>query len=393
MSSMSAVALIISFFGSVILTRTVGPEGRGIIAWFIASASLTAIFMQFGLETVNRKYISSNPDLAGNLKYLSRKSISFAYLLMAPMYILFCFVSEVGKENLVMLFASTICIYFMAICPPYGGVLLGLHKIVPVALSGVILKSVNTGLIILLSTTSVLTPESALMSLLISYVFSFAILSSSLRIYKRNEQYDWRESVKTVRKYASINYLVLIFSIALISSFPLLLNHLSSAEEAGLFAACYIITDAITKVMGNISHYALPKISSIDSDRESLEFRNGLLLFMSVSISLAALFWFFISDYAIIFLFGDDFASATPTFNTLLIAMIFTTVGSTIYSFILSMRNDYYVVLPPLVGLVVTLVFSVIYIPFYGALGGAVAFSIGSFFSLLTSIILYRKCC
>ena len=81
------LGMVIGFVGSVILARTLGPEGRGVVSWMIALNIIGATFCQLGMPIVNKRYGAAHPEQAGTLLALTiGLCLLTAVLLMPVMY-------------------------------------------------------------------------------------------------------------------------------------------------------------------------------------------------------------------------------------------------------------------------------------------------------------------
>lgn len=390
LSSIRALIIVFSFVGSVALTRAIGPEGRGLIAWFIAAASIAMMFAQCGVEVLNRRFVAEKPELAGGLTVLSIKACLIGTLATLPFLIYFSFAGNIGNEHTGMLAVTCALVFFMAVAPCLNSIQMGLNNIRDFMWGIVMQKLGNVVLVLALIGLGVITPFNGMVVLLVSYMLQVAMALYSLKGAIARRAPGAMAFMLGKKAYMFNTYVRNILLMSAASVVPLMLGTQHSLASAGWFAACMIIIDAINKTFGMMINYALPQIAGAKTKAAREKLKKSVQLLSFWLMLAIAIVWAAIAGWAIPLLLGDEFSGAVDTFRILCIYMVFASLSEANQTIVMAATEGLLILVPPLVALASVAGVSMWLIPAYGANGGAVAIVAGTFVGLVASWICVR---
>ncbi|RYG61596.1 MAG: lipopolysaccharide biosynthesis protein [Alphaproteobacteria bacterium] len=390
MSAVRALIIVFSFVGSVALTRAIGPEGRGLIAWFVAAASIAMMFAQCGVEVLNRRFVAEKPELAGGLTVLTLKACVIGTLATLPFLIYFSYTSNIGSDNVPMLAVTCALVFFMAVAPCLNSIQMGLNNIRDFMWGIVMQKLGNVVMVLALIGLGIITPFNGMLVLLVSYMLQVAMALYSLKDAMKARVPGAMAFMLGKKAYMFNTYVRNILLMSAASVVPLLLGTQHSLASAGWFAACMIIIDAINKTFGMMINYALPQIAGAKSKAEREKLKKSVQQISFWLMLAIAGVWAAIAGFAIPLLLGDEFEGAVMTFRILCIYMVFASLSEANQTIVMAATEGLLILLPPLVTLVSVASASLWLIPTYGADGGAVAVVGGAFAGLVASWICVR---
>jgi len=160
------------------------------------------------------------------------------------------------------------------------------------------------------------------------------------------------------------------------------------ASQAGVYFLALTIVTGITSIMSSLYTIALPTLSSLVDYRKRIAWqtiRLSAIIILPFSCSLI----FFSKE--IMNLFGQAYVNGSVSLEILLISMLPMCVTDGIYTLMYSYRNYRYVLI---VGLAISVPQTILYftfIPIYGEIGAALAYTVGSALGCVVSIIISRK--
>jgi len=260
----NVAALAISSLASIFLTRALGAEGRGIIAWIMSLAVILNALTQVGMTHVNRRFVAEDNSRAGDLVLTTIIVCSIAAIIFVSAFMFYGFSQPLGQANKSALMTGLLLAPIWAITECLGDMLLGLHK--PKQYNFVILlqKIFNAALIAIIVITGYATPLIAISALAFSFILKFLFVAKSL--HNNIDLTFHKEGVKWVFKHLkSFIYTNYASSVMLLCSnaiIPILLVKNGMVIEAGLYSAAMIIIDAVYNVSRKLGMYAVPNLVS-----------------------------------------------------------------------------------------------------------------------------------
>jgi O-antigen/teichoic acid export membrane protein len=254
---------------SVIVARTLGPEGRGFYAIAISLGGLGVQFGNLGLHASNTYYVAKKPDL---LPTLISNSIAVSFLIGGIGSILFWGVLSIWpylvKIEGVLLALTLVSIPFGLVYLLLQNLLIGIHEIHSfnkIEIGNRIASLILVSGIILVQKVSVetlfLTHLSALFISCAWILLQFKSRSPliprpSFAVFKNNLQYGFKA------------YVAALFAFLVLRSDLLLLQYMLGAEQVGLYAVAVSVADLTLLAPTVIGTLMFPRLAAMGNDRE-----------------------------------------------------------------------------------------------------------------------------
>lgn len=385
------LALAISMIGSVLLTRALGAEGRGVVTWILALSLFTMSVLQFGMGQASRYFAAEDPSHAGDLAIACILVSAIGSIFIVPLAILYAFSEDIGRNFELAVWIGILSAPLMAIATNLGELLLGLNKNSAFNIHLITQKAVNSAVIIFLIITKLVSPLTAIVAFFVSCALQMLITLFYIRNELRQRLKNTYWIISHMKSYSMANYvanLMQTFSNALI---PILLGTMYSLKAAGLYAASIILIDAARSSIRMIGMHALPKLSSTKNvvKRQQL-IRHSLTLTLLFGLS-AAVFFYLTSSWILPLLFGKEFVESVRVFQLLSFGLIFSVMLNTLQTLITAISRRWRdIVISPLVLAAVTTIVSCLIIPSHGEIGAAIAWAAGWICACLVAAFLYR---
>ncbi|MDB2414947.1 oligosaccharide flippase family protein [Rickettsiales bacterium] len=385
------LSLLISFIGAILMARTLGAEGRGVVAWVVAFGALGSGLVQFGMSNANRRFAAEKPESTPDLLLLTIL-ITFGLSLIAiPSFFLMGINGEIGQNNLLALFIGLLIIPTWGFSACIGELLIGVGRSKSYNFIVLVNKIITTLAILFLAITGLATPLSVVTAIsgayIVQAIFGFWFVRDYFVI--KFSYFKWIKS--HLRSYMWANYFANLCGLFPIAILPILLGSFSNLENGGWYMAVMTLINAIAVIPSMISMYLVPKFVAIKSLAEKKIFITHILkitLFITGIICIPA---YILSDWLIPLLFGKDFTEASEVFRVMLIGHIANSIVSILQSIITTQNNSRLILIGPIAFAVTCLTVSFLTIAEYGAVGAALAWSIGLFASLSANVIIMRK--
>jgi O-antigen/teichoic acid export membrane protein len=227
-----------------------------------------------------------------------------------------------------------------------------------------------------------------------SYIFSSVLLAVILlrTIFKtakiKKVLENLKHNTKKILLASVVNWVPILVMIIGSQLGTIVVFGTYGASQAGVYFLALTIVTGITSVMSSLYTIALPALSSLHDYRKRIAWqaiRLSAIIILPFSCSLI----FFSND--IMNLFGQAYVNGSVSLQILLISMLPMCVTSGIYTLAYSYRNYRYVLI---VGLAVSVPQTILYfsfIPIYGEVGAALAYTVGSTLGCVVSIVISKK--
>jgi len=355
--------IVIGLLTSVVVTRLLGPEGRGL---FAVATTISAIGVQFGnlgLHASNTYYVardrSALPALTGNTLVISLIWIPFglAYRLL---------------QNL----------------------LLGINKVRAYNKIDLVSKALTLAAIMALAIQGTVSPESVLSVSLILLAVTFAWCLRHLWTEFREFPTPSLPLFLTSFQYGFKAYLAAFFSAMVFRIDVLMINHIIGQEQTGYYSVAASLCNLLYTLPIVVGTILFPRLSASDDQagRWRLTIKTASVV-GSVMLS-ACILSVFLGKPAIVFLYGDKFSASYLPFIIMLAGVLILSIESVFRKFLnsdpvkgfrIEVVYIWSLVLPLNIGL------NYILIPRNGIAGAAAASSISIFVAAIYVLIFTLK--
>jgi len=265
------VKIILGLFTSVLISRMLGPSGRGLFAIAGAIGALGVQFANFGLHSSNTYFVARDHKLAGTLTGNALMvSFGFGGLLALALAALFKFRPTLVGIGGALLALAVIWIPVGLAYLLLSNLLIGLNDIRGFNIAEFLQRSIPLVLLIglaLLHSKSVAALFSvAVIALIVSLVFVFLRLSQRLT----SPLHTSSELFKQNLHYSTKAYLQTAFAFLVLRSDLFLVEHIRGAAETGYYSIAATMADTISLLAFSVGTILFPKISALTDIQQKL---------------------------------------------------------------------------------------------------------------------------
>jgi len=311
-----AMALVGGLGTSVIISRILGPEGRGIYGLIMTVIVLSASFGVFGFGKANTYFIAQNRNRA---KALGIQSIIIglvgSIISGTAFYLIHAYQpGMVSGIDGVLLWVTLLMLPLFLWGNLFSQAFLGLGKIIAYNIFNTGQRIVFLGAALLMLIVLDYNIETYMISVFIGVAL---LIGAYIHYYIRITPEGRSVDIKIVPKlffYGSRSYIATIFGMATLRSGIFFVNHFRGTSEAGLFAAAQQISELLVIVPSVVGGILFPRVADGDSKdltAKVLRTMNTLFLPLFITLALGA-------KPIITFLFGPEFL---PSAGALLIIL------------------------------------------------------------------------
>lgn len=384
-------AMVLGFFGSIIVIRELGPLNFGLYATAIAFVPLITGIFDLGLTTTAIRFGSlylkkSNKKadilfkIIGKQKLIISLVISFVGLLMAK----YIAISLYNKPALVYPLRITMLLIMINTTVTY------LHTIIETRqqfLKSSIISFTTSlvrfsSILLLYFVFRLLTLKSMLLLQLGIGLFSIFFCSFFMDkkfLSAKYEKYEGRLILKDAFKFSKW---VMISTLC----FPLarrldivMLNYYVDSSMIGIYACALQLISPLMMLKGSLHNVLLPKVSKITS-------YSGYMNYAKKFTALIVAFCFFFVPIVVFarpmieFMFGAKYSQSAYIFQILVVRMMFVLILNPLHMIAYSAGHPWIISIKDIFALFINILLNIFLIPFLGISGAA-------FGALLTAIV------
>ena len=389
-------ALIISIISGVFMSRILGPEGKGIYAIYFANIELVVLFLLLGADLAivyfgSNKKISFN-KLQGIATYLLIFIIPLL-LLLSTIQTDIVFPTEADSFYYRAIFITLI--FFSMLNTLIGAFFKSQKMFKYINRISLVNSVLNLSIFFLLYIYSIDTVPNSIgfaEVFFVSLIVSLINVSSYIYYFLKNIKLtpDFRINLKQDLKPFMI-YLIPVFSGVLINFFNYradiwLVDIFKDKIELGYYVLAVNFAQFILLYVRIIASVIMPYLSNAQNE-ERLKYFTSYSRFVLITVILLILVFLITGKYLITGLYGVVFLSSVSVFQILLVGMFFTSLNQIYSIYFFSIAKNKITLLASSVGLIVTVVFDLLFIPKYGITGAAIATNL-SYFSIYLVLLI-----
>lgn len=387
--------LFLSFATSIIVSRILGPEKRGILALVILLPNMLVLFLNGGFNI-------SNTYFAGSGRYdverlLGTSITVFLFSSVIGIFIVTILFST-GLVNIILpsvprwaILTALIIFPFGLLSTFFGGLLQGLERIVELNR----IQSIQAGIAFFLTLLFVIIFRLDLIGAIAAAVLASVsgLVGFTIILKMRWNHFLPRWHPEVIKPFLSFGLRGYVANILQFFNYRLdvfIVNFFLGPAAVGIYAVSYGIAELIWNFPNAINFVLFPRIAS-----EKGQNKNSLtvqILILSVILtSIGALILALIGQFLISFLYGNAFQEAYYPLLALLPGVILLGAAKVLTAEILGRGYPQYNSLISGLGLAVTIVGDLIMIPRFGVMGAAVSSSLSYTVILIMSVGFYFK--
>ena len=390
-----SVAVVFGVGISIIIARTLGPEGKGIYSLAILLPALLVTFTNLGVNpatvfyTAKRKY--SPKEILGNNIILTILISVFAILL--GLVIIRLFSNElfpgVRKEYLLLALCLTPLPFFFDFV---SHILVGLQKIQTYNITCFLqsfLFLILVGLFLLWFQLGI---KAAIAARIIAFLLAGIVLFLFVKretdgIFLRpNKQY-----LKDVSFYGSRAHLAGMISFLHYRADLFLINIFLNPVAVGFYSVAVALAEGMWLIHRSVGTVLFPKLAS-ETDSESLKQFTPLVCRNVLLVALvAAVLLFAFSHWVVVLLYSETFLESIQPFRILLVGAVAVCGHSILANDLMARGKPMLLSHIGVVSLALNIILNIIWIPQWGIIGAAWATTVSYSAMFIITVLVYGK--
>jgi len=386
-----------SLISGIIITRLIGPEGKGIYTIFIANTELLTLFLSLSANSGITYFIASKN--ISERKIIGLTIFTFLSSLIIGSLIIFIpfqhiklllpqdFDSFIFKLYLFLSFLFNISNTL------FSGIFQGHKKYNIINKIGIFNSTVSLIIFGLLALTKKIYLFESILFNVLFYTLLIFLINTLIWIF------FYRKKIKTIPSFklslkkdvaVFFNYIGVVFVSEILNFFNYRLDIWFINTHLGLKElGFYSLAVNVSKILLIISQTTATVLFPYLSEEKNGIKKINLVAFISrinTSVLILGLCFMFISGkYLIPLVYGDEFTASISAFRIMIIATLFTGLTKTFATYLASENKIQYNLYATIVGLIITIVFNIILVPKYGILGASYS-SLMTYFSIFTVV-------
>lgn len=381
--------ILISLVASVMMTRALGIEGRGVMSWILYFNVLGTSLAQLGMSQTGRRFVAEKPKHADDLTLITILVCFASSLIIIPVLLMIALQNGIGHEYFLALMISLVAIPFSAAAASIGDVLAGLGDGKAYS-QNILLRKISSalmlfGLVIFKIATPLTGVAVAFISIMIRFINGLWLLKKHIHFKFINPKWVF----KNLKLYTFFSYISFISILIARMIIPIELGLVSTKTQTGIYTSAVILIEAMFMLPQMIGMYLLPELSKNTDNKKWRKIFNYSFIGTFIVISGTVIFFYIIANLLIILLYGKEFINAIPVFRILLSALFFFALGTVMQSAISAKCRDFAMTIAPISAMLTSYISSKILINTFGAIGGAYALSLSMFVLFALSSVVF----
>ena len=378
---------VMSVLITVLVARTLGPDGRGIFATAMAVAAIGVQLGNVGLSSSNIYYASTNHALIRHL-------VGNSLLIGVAGSALFCFLVWIIFE------------FWPDLAPLQGRILWVALIWVPVGIGLLLMQNLLLGMqqVRVFNVVEMLKQGGTLVaiaiSLLLGFGTPFGLFSVSLLIlfviFVATTGYVMRADgnrpmvslalAKEHARYGIKAYFATFFAFLVLRIDLLMVQYISGEESTGFYSVAVAITDVLYLAPVALGTVLFPRLSAMQDEEQRWQIVLRAMRWMVLIMSITSFLLMLGSGWVLELLFGEAYLPAMPALLVLLPAVALLGVNTIFMNYFASLGMPMITVISPAVAATVNIPANYFLIPVIGIVGAAWASLISYALMLLMSL-------
>jgi O-antigen/teichoic acid export membrane protein len=319
---------------SVIVTRTLGPEGRGLYATTVAVGVIGAQFANLGLHASNTYYVARDrgllPALLGNSLLVSFGLGGFGVLIA---WVVFVAWPQIAPLDGVLLGLALWWIPFALAYMLLQNLLLGIQEIRAYNTIELVTKLISIGLIVLLIALGAVTPAMMYLASFATMVIGLLWVTWRLRARLARQVAISADLFRQGLRYGFKAYLAAFFAYMVLRVDLLMVKQMLGAEAAGYYSVAANLADLALMLPVVTGSLLFPRLSAMSSGEQRWRFASKVAAGVGGVMLVGVVAARFLAQFGITLLYGDLFLPAVPPFLWLLPAIVLMSVNTILMNY------------------------------------------------------------
>lgn len=366
--------IIIGMITSVVVTRILGPELRGVYATAGVISAIGAQFCNLGLHSSNTYAVAKDrsllPMLLGNSLLVS---FGLGAIVAILVWFIFRFAPVLAPIHGMILVFSLISIPLGIAYMLLQNLLLGIQKIRVINVVEVTIKILALIFICTIIVWKNVTVEKILIAGLITSIigviwvlkelstFINKKISLSIKVFKENIKYGLKA------------YFAALFAFLTLKMSLLMVQYMLGAEQTGFYSAALSIADMIFILPVVIGTILFPKLSEMQDKIKKWEYTKRIALLVGVMMLILTGIPAIFAKYIIKILYGSEFLPAVPAFMYLMPGILLLSINTIFMNYFASIGMPPVTIYSPFIALILNFILNIKLIPLYKIVGASIS--------------------
>jgi antigen flippase len=314
---------VFSIAATVLVTRALGPSGRGIYALAITLSALGVQFGNFGFHSSNTFYVAKNPDLLGklvaNTLCVSLGGGSIIAALLGAAFIVWPHLAPIQGWSLALgLVGIPIGLAYLLL----QNLLLGCYRVGAYNYIEIGSRLINIALILVFLMSGYISAVTAVAATVLAGAVAASLCLFLLLRGARLISPSW-QLLRTTFSYAFRAYLLAFFSFTVLKADILITKFLLGTDQTGQYSVAVNLADILCMAPITVASILFPRLSAMtDPEEKWQKTRNicylvgGVMLGLALMVALA-------SPLIVRMLFGPAFLPAASALAWLMPGVVF----------------------------------------------------------------------
>ena len=368
----SIISMLINGIAGLIVARYLGPEKYGVFNAGVAIPAAVSLSFLLGIDGIVPREVAKDPNNIGNmLKSILYPIIVWMILLSVTILALGYLIGYTPGVYRVMAVGTTLYI-FRSFALLFRTVLRGLECM---ALDVLIQLSESLGSILLVLILFKTSNSALIATIAYSGAAMFSMVVGGILTSKKlthKSSFDSKLAKKIV--FESFPLLIMATLLAFNSQAEIIiLSHSVNKEQVGLYSAALSLFFLAKSISASFSASLLPRLSLTYKkfpNEFSQIWSTGIRFIIVLGIIMAIMFGIY-ATLIIMFIFGKDYFVAIPILRVLGITIGFKSINLYLTHVLIAIDKQKFILTSVFIGLIFTIIFSLILVPLYGISGVA----------------------
>jgi len=372
------INIVLGFLTSIIVVRSLGPDGQGYIAYFILIFGLIADYGDLGINSATTYFQKKS---AYSQEEVYNVNISFLLIICS---IISGVVIVLKNLNLILnnysfyiILCGLIFVVFRIITSCVQNLYLGNEKIVDINRYLIINNFIKFVLITVFSLTGLLSVKVYFLVITLGTALNAVLLLKNIKL-----KYKFKINLSLLKKefkYGIIIYFAILFSFLNYRVDQFLIERKLGTSELGVYSVGVLLAELLLLIPVSVNTALAGRLYNMDVRSKEMSFITSLTAKYTFYISLLIAVVGYCMTPLIPVIYGSDFLRASEVFIILLGGIVFASIGkSSAPYFVVKGKPTIYLVITS-IALLSNIILNLVLIPLYGINGAAVA-SLFSYF-------------
>ncbi|RXJ78009.1 hypothetical protein CRV03_03290 [Arcobacter sp. F155] len=361
------ILIVLGLLGNVIITRSLGVENYGTYTLLLTIIAIATQFGNFGLHSANIYYVAQKKMFLG---MLLKNSIWFSFFISLIVGFIIYFLNyhypSILNIEPDLLYLALIFIPISLMSLLVKNLLVGIGEIKLDNRLTVYIRVITILALVSIVTFYNLDVKNALV------IFGFSLLLGLIVTYiklKKEITYRYKLSLKLLKKISKFGfkaYLSAIFAFLVLKSDLFFVNYYLIKTDLGHYSLAVSFIDYIYILPVVIGTVLFQKLSSLKKNDEKYNLMKKITIVFSGVYFLFLVCIYFLSEYLITFLYGEQFSDSVILVNLLLIGIFFMGINTLFQQYIATTGFPKELIYYWIVAFVVNVVININFIETYG---------------------------